>query len=205
MNIFDKPSKEQIIDHLNKEYPGAFDAIRKILLLIGDNPDREGLSDTPYRVVKSWMEVYGGYKQNPEEILSTTFSDGMGSMTNEIVMLKNISFTSVCEHHMLAFTGIAHIGYLPKNKVVGLSKLARLVDCFANRLQIQEKMCSDIADSIVKHLEPDGVGVIIEAAHLCMACRGVKKPGASMVTSAMRGKFESQPQTRHEFLQLIKN
>jgi GTP cyclohydrolase I len=203
--MFEQPSKEDIIAHLNERYPGAIEHVRALLDLIDENPSREGLKDTPYRVVKSWLEIYGGYIQQPEQILSTSFSDGMDKMADEIVMCRNITFSSTCEHHMLSFTGKAHIGYLPKNRVVGLSKLPRLVDCFAHRLQIQEKMCADIADALMEHLEPEGVGVIIEAGHSCMACRGVKKPGASMVTSAMRGKFKDQPQTRNEFLQLIRN
>jgi len=205
MQLNHKVTKEQMMQHLNEEYPEAIELVKTMLKLIGDDPTREGLLDTPYRVVKSWMEIYGGYQQDPKDILSTSFEEGMEHMTDEIVMCKNISFTSVCEHHMLPFTGKAHIGYLPNKKVIGLSKLARLTDCFANRLQIQEKMCADIADSLMAELEPDGVGVIIEASHLCMACRGVKKPGATMTTSAMRGKFKSQPQTRNEFLLLIKN
>jgi GTP cyclohydrolase I len=205
MELAQKVTKDQMVSHLNEEYPGAIEHVRKLLAMIGDDPEREGLQDTPYRVVKSWMEIFGGYHQKPEEILSTAFEEGMESMTDEIVLCRNISFTSVCEHHMLPFTGKAHVGYLPNNKVVGLSKLARLVDCFANRLQIQEKMCADIADALMSSLEPEGVGVIIEASHLCMACRGVKKPGATMATSAMRGKFKSQPQTRNEFLMLIRN
>jgi GTP cyclohydrolase I len=204
MELNHKVTKDQMLQHLNEEYPGAIEHVKALLKMIGDDPDREGLQDTPFRVVKSWMEIYGGYQQDPKVILSTAFADGMECMTNEIVMCKNITFTSVCEHHMLPFTGKAHLGYLPDKKVVGLSKLARLVDCFANRLQIQEKMCADIADSLMGSVEPEGVGVIIEASHLCMACRGVKKSGASMVTSAMRGKFMTQTQTRNEFLQLIK-
>lgn len=189
---------------IEESFPGGMDAVKSIIGLIGDNPEREGLLDTPYRVAKSWSELFAGYRQSPSHILSTVFEDGMHEMTDEIVICKNIPFTSMCEHHMLPFSGIAHIGYLPNNKVVGISKLARLVDCFARRLQIQEKMTCDIANAIETHLEPQGVAVIIEAQHLCMQCRGVKKTGTSMVTSAMRGKFKTQAVTRSEFLTLIK-
>jgi len=190
---------------IENEFPKCMELIIQILKAIGDDPGREGLKDTPYRVVKSWKELFEGYKQNPKEILSAVFEDGMNVMTDEIVMCKNIPFFSMCEHHMLPFSGVAHIGYLPSKKVVGLSKLARLVDCFGRRLQIQEKMTSQIADSLMENLQPQGVGVIIEAQHLCMQCRGVKKTGSVMVTSAMRGKFKSQSVTRSEFLSLIKD
>jgi len=190
---------------IENEFPKCMELIIQILKAIGDDPGREGLKDTPYRVVKSWKELFEGYKQNPKEILSAVFEDGMNVMTDEIVMCKNIPFFSMCEHHMLPFSGVAHIGYLPSKKVVGLSKLARLVDCFGRRLQIQEKMTSQIADSLMENLQPQGVGVIIEAQHLCMQCRGVKKTGSVMVTSAMRGKFKSQSATRSEFLSLIKD
>ena len=197
--------KPEIIKELDIEFPDGIKMMKMILSLVGDDPSREGLRDTPARVVKSWMELYAGYKIDPKEILSTVFEDGMHKMTDEIVMCKNIPFYSMCEHHMLPFMGKVHIGYLPKNKVVGLSKLARLVDCFGRRLQIQEKLTCQIADSIIECLEPEGVGVIIEAEHLCMQCRGVQKVGSSMVTSAMRGKFKTQSSTRAEFLALIKN
>jgi len=190
---------------IENEFPKCMELIIQILKAIGDDPGREGLKDTPYRVVKSWKELFEGYKQNPKEILSAVFEDSMNVMTDEIVMCKNIPFFSMCEHHMLPFSGVAHIGYLPSKKVVGLSKLARLVDCFGRRLQIQEKMTSQIADSLMENLQPQGVGVIIEAQHLCMQCRGVKKTGSVMVTSAMRGKFKSQSATRSEFLSLIKD
>ena len=189
---------------IENEFPKCMELIIQILKAIGDDPGREGLKDTPYRVVKSWKELFEGYKQNPKEILSAVFEDGMNVMTDEIVMCKNIPFFSMCEHHMLPFSGVAHIGYLPSKKVVGLSKLARLVDCFGRRLQIQEKLCSQIADKLVEILQPQGVGVIIEAQHMCMTSRGVRNATSSMVTSAMRGKFKNQPQTRAEFLALIK-
>lgn len=176
-------------------------AVIDILIAIGEDPEREGLKDTPKRVVKSWGELYAGYKQDPAEILSTVFEDGA---CDEMVILKGIEFSSMCEHHMLPFIGVAHVGYLPKGKVVGLSKLARLVDCFAKRLQIQEKMTQQIAKAIQTHLNPKGVGVVIEAHHQCMSCRGVKKQGTTMVTSAMLGKFRARSEVRAEFLSLIK-
>lgn len=174
--------------------------IREMLLAIGENPDREGLRDTPKRVVKSWGELFAGYTQNPDEILSTCFEDGA---CDELVLLKNIEFASMCEHHMLPFRGVAHVGYLPNGKVVGLSKLARLVDCFAKRLQIQEKLTTQISETIEKVLNPKGVGVIIEAHHQCMSCRGVGKQQATMVTSSMRGAFRDSPAARSELLSLV--
>ena len=198
-----KPS--EIVGKICQTFPGAMTAMKNVLDQIGDNSEREGLIDTPYRIVKSWFEIFEGYQQDPAEILSTVFEDGLDNQTDEIVICKSIEFFSMCEHHMLPFIGQAHIGYLPKKKVVGLSKLARLVDCFAKRLQIQEKMTSDIADEIMNHLDADGVGVIIEAEHLCMKMRGVNKKDTFMVTSAMRGKFKTQATTRSEFLSLIKS
>lgn len=174
--------------------------IRDLLVAIGENPDREGLKDTPKRVVKSWGELFAGYTQNPNEILSTCFEDGA---CDELVILRGIEFSSMCEHHMLPFRGVAHVGYLPNGKVVGLSKLARLVDCYAKRLQIQEKLTGEIADTITEVLQPKGVGVVIEAHHQCMSCRGVGKQGATMVTSAMRGVLRDSQVARGEFLSLV--
>ena len=198
-------SRSEIEVELEKKYPGAMDAVRTTLKAIGEDPDREGLKETPYRVVKSFLELYGGYEENPKDVLSTFFSDGIGDQTDEIVMCKDITYYSACEHHMIPFFGTVHIGYLPNKRVIGLSKLARLVDCFSRRLQIQEKMCSSIADALEQYLEPQGVGVIVTGKHLCMCARGAKQDKSEMITSAMRGKFKSQPQTRSEFLQLIKS
>jgi len=195
--------KEEIIKALEEKYPGAIDHVRSILKIIGEDPSREGLLDTPYRVVKSFLELYGGYEQDPEEILGTFFEDDIGEQTDEIVMCRNITFYSQCEHHMIPFSGVCHIAYLPDKKVVGLSKMARLVEAFARKLQIQEKMTSQIADTLMNVLKPQGVGVIIIGKHLCMCSRGVRNHTSDMVTSAMRGKFKNQPQTRNEFLQLI--
>lgn len=177
------------------------DLIREVLTAIGEDPEREGLKQTPKRVVKSWGELYSGYHQKPSDILSTVFEDGA---CDEVVLLKEIAFSSMCEHHMLPFIGVAHIAYLPAGKVVGLSKLARLTDCFAKRLQIQEKMTSQIADAIEEHLKPKGTAVIIEAHHQCMSCRGVGKQNTVMVTSAMRGVFRDNQAARSEVLSLIK-
>jgi GTP cyclohydrolase I len=177
------------------------DLIRDVLVAIGEDPDREGLKDTPKRVVKSWADLYGGYHQKPADILSTVFEDGA---CDEMVILKGIPFSSMCEHHMLPFIGVAHVGYLPAGRVVGLSKLARLTDCFAKRLQIQEKMTAQIADAIEAHLKPRGTAVVIEAHHQCMSCRGIKKQGTVMVTSAMRGTFREDAAARAEVLSLMR-
>lgn len=168
---------------------------------IGDNPQREGLVDTPNRVVKSWDELYCGYKQDPESILSTTFTDGI---CDEMVVLRDIDFYSQCEHHILPFVGRAHIGYIPNKKIVGVSKLARLVDAYARRLQIQERLTTQIADTIDNVLMPHGVMVVIEGKHMCMTMRGVKKENAKMITSAVRGIFKDSAITRSEFMNFIR-
>jgi GTP cyclohydrolase I len=196
--------KETVKEALEKIYPGAMQRIRELLQIIGDDPDREGLIDTPYRVVKSWLEIYGGYKCNNTK-LDTSFAEDIGEVDDtQIVMCRNIEFYSTCEHHMIPFHGYCHIGYLPNKKVIGVSKLVRIVEYYAKRLQIQEKLCSQIADYICEILEPQGVGVIITADHLCMKARGVRNANSNMVTSQMRGKFKDQIQTRQEFLSLIK-
>lgn len=179
----------------------AREALREVLLAIGEDPDREGLRDTPDRVIRSWTEIYAGYGQDPASILATTFEDVNGY--DEMILLRDIPFHSNCEHHMLPFNGKAHVAYLPKDRVVGLSKLARLVECFARRLQIQERMTRDIAEAIMTHLQPFGAGVVIEANHGCMVCRGVKKENAVMVTSTLLGDFKN-PATRAEFMALIR-
>ncbi len=195
--------KEDIKQALELIYPGAMQKVRELLQIIGDDPDREGLRDTPYRVVKSWLEIYGGYKLNNTK-LDTSFEEDTGDRDDsQIVICKNIDMYSTCEHHMIPFHGVCHIGYLPGKRVIGVSKLVRITDYFARRLQIQEKLCSQIADYIEKILEPQGVGVVIEAQHLCMAARGVKNSTSRMVTSQMRGKFRTQSDTRQEFLRLI--
>jgi GTP cyclohydrolase I len=176
--------------------------IKEILKAIGEDPEREGLLDTPARVVRSWGELFGGYKEDPWAILKTVFKEGA---CNEMVVLRDIPFNSMCEHHMLPFLGVAHVGYIPGGYVVGLSKLARLVDCFAHRLQIQENLTTEIAEAIAEHLRPKGVAVVIEAHHQCMSCRGVRKSGTTMVTSAIRGVFREKPEVRAEFLAFIRS
>ena len=201
--ILNGASKDQIKGALEEIYPGGMQKIKEIISIIGDDPEREGLQDTPYRVVKSWLEIYGGYKCNNTK-LDTSFVDNIGDIDDsQIVMCKDIDFYSTCEHHMIPFHGYCHIGYLPNKRVIGVSKLVRIVEHFAKRLQIQEKLCSQIADYIVQTLEPQGVGVIITAEHLCMKARGVRNATSKMVTSQMRGKFRDQIQTRQEFLSLI--
>lgn len=174
-------------------------ALRTLLEAIGEDPDREGLKDTPDRVLRSWKEIYAGYHQDPAEILSTTFEEVEGYQ--EFVLLKDIPFDSTCEHHMLPFDGVAHIAYLPSDRVVGLSKLARLVDCFARRLQIQERMTQHIAQALMTHLGARGAAVLVEGVHGCMTCRGVRKEGSTMVTTAFEGEF-GRPERRSEFLML---
>lgn len=178
-----------------------YQAVRDVLVAIGEDPTREGLLDTPSRVVKSWGELFAGYQQDPADILNTTFGDVEGY--EEMVLLRDIPFQSTCEHHMLPFYGHAHVAYMPSERVVGLSKLARLVECFARRLQIQERLTREVAKAIMEHLQPHGCGVVIEARHGCMVCRGVQKDGATMVTTTMEGVFK-QPATRAEFLSLAK-
>ena len=195
--------KEIIKKELEKKYPGAMGHLHILLGLIGDDPLREGLKDTPYRIVKSWLELFSGYDET--EKLDTFFEEDIGIQPDEIVICRDINFFSTCEHHSLPFFGVCHIGYLPSKRIIGLSKLARLVNMYSRRLQIQEKLTAQIADKLMKLLEPQGVGVIIEAQHLCMTARGVKNSSAKMTTSAMRGKFKEQIQTRSEFLQLIKS
>ncbi len=174
--------------------------VRGILQAIGEDPTREGLIDTPKRVVKSWNDIFAGYKIDPESVLSTRFdSDGYSQM----VVLKDIELFSMCEHHMLPFVGKAHIAYIPGKKVVGLSKLARLVECFARRLQIQERLTDQIAHTIQEHLGASGVGVMIEAKHFCMCMRGVNKQHSVMRTSCLLGLIKESPSARMEFLKLI--
>src|SRR3954462_4444728 len=178
-------------------------AVRTLLLWAGDDPDREGLLGTPDRVVRSYEEFFAGYGVDPVELLQRTFEETDGY--DEMVILKNIRFESYCEHHMVPIIGRAHVAYLPKTRVVGISKLARVVEAYAKRLQIQEKMTSQIANTIEEVLQPLGVAVVIEGEHQCMTTRGVHKPGVSMVTSRMLGAFRTDPSTRREFLSLAGN
>ena len=178
-------------------------AVRTLLGWAGDDPDREGLLDTPARVVRAYEEFFSGYTVDPVEFLNRTFSETEGY--DEIVVLRGIRVESHCEHHMVPIVGTAHVGYLPKNRVVGISKIARLVDAYAKRLQIQEKLTAQIANTMQEVLDPRGVAVVIEAAHECMTTRGVHKSGAGMVTSRMLGAFRDDPATRREFLTMIGN
>jgi GTP cyclohydrolase I len=176
----------------------AEDAVRTLMAWAGDDPSRQGLKDTPSRVARAYKEWFKGYAEDPEAMLKRTFDETAGY--DEIITLRDIPFQSFCEHHMAPITGFAHIGYLPKDRVVGISKLARVVDTFACRLQIQERLTAQIADAIQKVLKPEGVGVIIKASHGCMTTRGVHKHGSGMVTSRMLGCFRDNAATRHEFM-----
>jgi GTP cyclohydrolase I len=188
----DRPSREE-----------AEAAVRTLLRWAGDDPAREGLMDTPKRVAKAFEDWFSGYDQDPEDYLKRTFEEVAGY--DDMVILKDIRFESHCEHHLAPIIGRAHVGYLPTRRVVGISKLARVVEAFARRLQVQEKMNAQIAHCIQKVLEPKGVAVVIEAAHQCMTTRGVHKTGVTMVTSTMFGAFRENSDTRREFLDIIGN
>ena len=176
-------------------------AVREILLAIGEDPDRDGLADTPARVARMYAEQFAGMRQRPEDVLTTVFD----SQHDEIVLVRDIEMYSMCEHHLVPFFGKAHIGYIPneKGEITGLSKLARVVDVYARRPQVQERMTSQIADALMRVLEPRGALVVIEAEHLCMSMRGVRKPGAKTVTSAVRGIFRDSARTRAEAMSLL--
>jgi GTP cyclohydrolase I len=176
-------------------------AVRTLLRWAGDDPEREGLKGTPSRVARAFEEYFSGYGSDPAELLQRTFEETDGY--DEMVVLKDIRFESHCEHHLAPIIGKAHVAYLPKKRVVGISKLARLVELYAKRLQIQEKMTAQIANTLDEVLQPKGVAVVIEAAHQCMTTRGVHKPGVSMVTSRMLGAFRTDPSTRREFLAIV--
>ena len=178
----------------------AEDIVTRLLQFIGDDPTREGLIETPKRVLHAWREWATGYGQNPKAVLKT-FEDGAAGV-NELVIVHNVPVISKCEHHLADIIGHAHVGYIPKGKIVGLSKLARLVDVYARRLQVQERLTNQIADALVEHLEPVGVGVLIRASHACMSTRGVKIHGSVTSTSAMRGALLDRPETRKEFMDL---
>jgi GTP cyclohydrolase I len=173
--------------------------MRLILEGLGEDPDAQRLRESPNRVAEAYAEIFAGLWENPADVLDVQFEEGH----DEMVIVKDIPFFSMCEHHFLPFNGTAHIGYLPRGNVLGLSKLARVVEILAKRPQLQERLTSQIADTVMQRLDPMGVGVMIEAEHLCMTMRGVKKPGSSVVTSAMRGLFLDNPGTRTEFLTLI--
>lgn len=181
----------------------AEEAVRTLIRWAGDDPGREGLRDTPARVVRSYEEFFSGYDEDPEEILRRTFEEIDGY--DEMVLLRDIRLESHCEHHLVPIVGKAHVAYLPGNRVVGISKLARVVEIYSRRLQIQEKLTVQIANAIEETLHPRGVAVVIEAAHQCMTTRGVRKPGVTMVTSRMLGAFRTNASTRREFMALIGN
>ena len=175
-------------------------AVRELLLALGEDPDREGLAETPRRVAAAYAEMLGGREIDVEALLQVGFDEGH----DEMVILRDIPFFSICEHHLIPFRGAAHVAYVPRGRVVGISKLARLVDAVARRPQLQERLTAQIADIMMEALQPDGVAVAVEAEHLCMTMRGIKKPGSQMVTSAMRGTFQTQNETRAEFLVLVR-
>ena len=179
------------------------EAVRTLLLWAGDDPGREGLVDTPERVAKAYEDWFSGYKENPLLYLKRTFEEVEGY--DEMIVLRDIEVESHCEHHMAPIIGHAHVGYLPRNKVVGISKLARVVEAFARRLQVQEKMTAQVANCIWNVLSPRGVGVVVEASHQCMTTRGIHKTNVSMVTSQMLGSFREDARTRAEFLRMIDN
>jgi GTP cyclohydrolase I len=175
-------------------------AVREILFAIGEDPDREGLKETPGRVARSYAEIFAGMAQRPEDVLTTTFELGH----DELILVRDIEVYSTCEHHLVPFHGVAHVGYIPgrDGRVTGLSKLARLVDVYARRPQIQERMTSQIADALIEHLKPLGVLVVVECEHLCMSMRGVRRPGSRTITSAVRGQLRD-PATRAEAMALV--
>ncbi|BDD80818.1 GTP cyclohydrolase 1 [Tsukamurella pulmonis] len=183
------------------DHERAVAAVRELLIAVGEDPDREGLQKTPERVARAFREVFGGLHVDPDTVLDTTF----GEDHDELVLVKDIPMYSTCEHHLVSFHGVAHVGYLPgeSGRVTGLSKLARVVDLYAKRPQVQERLTAQIADALMRKLDPRGVIVVIEAEHLCMAMRGIRKPGASTTTSAVRGAFKDSATSRAEALDLI--
>jgi GTP cyclohydrolase I len=185
------------VDHVD-----SAQLIRELLRRIGEDPDREGLKQTPARIIRSWEELFGGYRQRAEDVLVTQFH---AEQYDEMVLLRDIEFYSTCEHHMLPFSGKAHVAYIPEKKIVGLSKLARLVDVFARRLQVQERLTQQIASELQRVLKPKGVAVMIEASHQCMSCRGVRKQSGKTITSCLVGAFKHNLASRTEFLALVKN
>lgn len=188
-------------DRTDEERMRAEEAVRELIRWIGDDPDREGLKDTPRRVADAFMEYFQGYEECPETYLERTFEQVGGY--DEVVLLREIPFHSHCEHHLAPIIGKAHVAYLPRDRVVGISKLARVVQAYAKRLQVQERLTAEIADCIQKILDPHGVAVVIEATHACMTCRGVETPGVVMTTSRMMGAFREDEKTRQEVMKLI--
>jgi GTP cyclohydrolase I len=197
----DENDDANIAAHHRPTRAQAEDAIRTLIAWLGDDPSREGLTGTPRRVIRAYEEFFSGYEDDPVGYLQQTFEEVDGY--DEMVVLRDIRFESHCEHHMLPIIGCAHVAYLPTSRVVGISKLARVVETYAKRLQIQEKLTAQIANTVNEVLQPQGVGVVVEAAHQCMTMRGVHKPGVTMVTSQMLGRFRSDSRTRREFMSLI--
>jgi GTP cyclohydrolase IA len=193
----DSPTSAALVEGV--DMPRIERAVREILAAVGENPDREGLRETPARVARMYAELFSGLRQNPRAHLQKFFTQEY----DEVVLIRDIAFNSVCEHHLLPFMGLAHIGYIPNGKVIGLSKLARVVEVVSKRPQVQERMTEDIANLLVEELDAKGVAVVIEAAHTCMTIRGVRKPGSMCVTSAMKGVFRSNLSSRSEVMTLI--
>ena len=192
---------EPVVKVLKPSREEAEEAVRTLICWTGDNPDREGLIETPKRVVKAYEEFFEGYDIDPEEVLNKTFEEVQGY--DDAVIVRNIRVESHCEHHIVPILGVAHVGYIPNNRVVGISKLARVVEIFGKRLQTQETMTAQIADTIQKVLEPKGVAVVVDASHQCMTTRGIHKTESSTITSRMLGAFRDNPETRSEFMNLI--
>ncbi|MFC1410671.1 GTP cyclohydrolase I FolE [Streptacidiphilus sp. N1-12] len=195
VTIEETPGLVRVFDQKRAE-----DAVRELLIAVGEDPEREGLRETPARVARAYQEIFAGLWQQPEDVLTTTFDLGH----DEMVLVKDIEVTSVCEHHLVPFRGVAHVGYIPSHsgKITGLSKLARLVDVYARRPQVQERLTTQVADSLMRILEPRGVIVVIECEHMCMSMRGIRKPGAKTITSAVRGQLRDAA-TRAEAMSLI--
>ena len=183
------------------DQPRAEAAVRELLIAVGEDPERHGLLDTPARVARAYREMFAGLYENPDDVLNTTFDE----QHDEMILVKDIPMYSTCEHHLVAFHGVAHVGYIPgvDGRVTGLSKLARVVDLYAKRPQVQERLTAQIADALMRKLDPRGAIVVVEAEHLCMAMRGIRKPGATTTTSAVRGQFKTDNASRSEALDLI--
>ena len=202
MDAIVKQFQREDVDTKRPSQKEAEEAVRTLLRYIGDDPDREGLKDTPRRVVKSYSELYGGYTHDPEEVLGRTFEEVAGY--DDIVLVRDIPFFSHCEHHMVPIIGKAHVAYLPDGRVLGLSKIARTIDIFARRLQTQETMTAQIANAIAEILQPKGVAVLIEADHMCMAMRGVQKIGSSTMTTTFTGTFKHDPREQARFMSMLR-
>jgi GTP cyclohydrolase I len=199
---YDEPASLDRFEQLTLAHVNSEALLRDLLRRIGEDPDREGLRQTPSRIIRSWNELFGGYNKRAEDVLITRFH---AEEYDEIVLLRDVEFNSTCEHHMLPFCGEAHIAYIPHEKIVGLSKLARLLDIFARRLQVQERLTRQVATELERVLKPKGVAVMIEGSHQCMCCRGVRKQGGKMITSCLLGAFKENFARRTEFFSLLSN